>query len=423
MTPEVRDRIEQIRHGNVPDGYKKTKVGIAPVEWTEVRFRDLFSRLSRRNSENNTNVLTISAQHGLISQQDFFNKSIASEDKSNYFLLHKGEFAYNKSYSSGYPYGALKRLDMYEKGIVSPLYICFAALGKNKWPEFYAQWFEAGKMNSEIRAFAQEGARNHGLLNIAVDDFFNSYLLYPPLPEQQKIAEILTTQDNVIELKEKRLAEKQRQKKYLMQQLLTGKKRLRGFDSEWETAPIGKFLESRNTKQMPSDKAPLMAFVAGEGVTSKGDRYDRSHLVKDDTKKYKRTERNDFIYSSNNLDVGSIGLNKYGTAVISVVYEIFKAKEKVVPAVISEIIQLPRNLHHILSYRQGAFYGQYRIFAEDFLSVPIKVPCYEEQLAIDAVLDAADKEIELLRQDVEQEKQKKKALMQLLLTGIVRVNV
>ena len=80
-------------------------------------------------------------------------------------------------------------------------------------------------------------------------------------------------------------------------------------------------------------------------------------------------------------------------------------------------------MHHILSYRQGAFYGQYRIFAEDFLSVSIRMPGYEEQIAIGQVLNAADKEIELLRKDIEQEKQKEKALMQLLLTGIVRVNV
>ena len=219
MTPEVRDRIDQIRNGCVPKGYKRTKVGIAPIEWSEIRFKDVFSRLTRRNTENNSNVLTISAQYGLISQQDFFNKSIASEDKSNYFLIHKGEFAYNKSYSNGYPYGALKKLDMYEKGIVSPLYICFAASDKNKCPDFYVQYFEAGKMNSEIRAFAQEGARNHGLLNIAVDDFFNSYLLYPGLSEQQKIADFLTSYDEAITAAKQELAKWKELKKGLLQQM------------------------------------------------------------------------------------------------------------------------------------------------------------------------------------------------------------
>lgn len=118
MTPEIKQRIEQIRRGEVPEGYKKTKVGIVPEEWEETRFRNMFSRVTRKNKEGNDNVLTISAQYGLISQRDFFNKDIASEDKSNYYLLKNGEFAYNKSYSNGYPFGALKRLDMYDKGIV-----------------------------------------------------------------------------------------------------------------------------------------------------------------------------------------------------------------------------------------------------------------------------------------------------------------
>ena len=226
MTPEVEKRIKAVRAGRVPAGYKRTKVGIVPKEWGEVRFHDMFSRVVRKNKEGNTNVLTISAQYGLINQNDFFNKTVASDDKSNYYLMKKGEFAYNKSYSNGYPFGALKRLDFYDKGIVSPLYICFAASENNQCSDFYVHYFEAGLMNKEIQAFAQEGARNHGLLNISVDDFFNSNLLNPPLSEQKKIAEILATQDRVIELKEKLIAEKRCKKKWLIQLMTTGKKKL-----------------------------------------------------------------------------------------------------------------------------------------------------------------------------------------------------
>ena len=118
MNPTIKARIESIRRGEVPEGYKRTKIGIVPNEWDEERLKHYFKRLTRKNSEKNQNVLTISAQYGLISQEEFFNKSVASEDKSNYFLLNKGDFAYNKSYSSGYPYGAIKRLEYYEKGIV-----------------------------------------------------------------------------------------------------------------------------------------------------------------------------------------------------------------------------------------------------------------------------------------------------------------
>ena len=187
MTNEIQIRIDQIRRGEVPEGYKKTAVGIIPSEWETTRFKKKFDRLMRKNTVGNTNVLTISAQLGLVSQEEFFNKTVASDDKSNYFLLNRGNYAYNKSYSNGYPFGAIKRLEKYEQGIVSPLYICFSASEENKCPEFYLQYFEAGRMNSEIQAFAQEGARNHGLLNISVDDFFNAILAEPPLQEQEKM--------------------------------------------------------------------------------------------------------------------------------------------------------------------------------------------------------------------------------------------
>ena len=222
MTQELKQRIEQIWSGKTPKGYKRGKLGIMPTGWAIVPFRQMFKPLNRRNTTGNTNVLTISARHGLISQDTFFNKSVASHDTSNYFLLYRGDFAYNKSYSKGYPFGALKPLRLYESGIVSPLYICFSPSDENHCPEYYAQYFDAGLMNQEIQAFAQEGARNHGLLNISVHDFFNSSLLFPPLKEQRKIAAILSAQDKVIELLEQKLEQEKRKKKALSQLLLTG---------------------------------------------------------------------------------------------------------------------------------------------------------------------------------------------------------
>ena len=136
-----------------------------------------------------------------------------------------------------------------------------------------------------------------------------------------------------------------------------------------------------------------MAFTAEGGVQPKGERYDRSYLVKSDDKLYKKTEFNDFIYSSNNLDVGSIGLNKYGTAVISDVYEIFRIKPDNSPTFMSELIQRPHNIAEILKYRQGCLYGQYRIYAEDFLNVSVLVPTKPEQEKVSQFLDALDHRI------------------------------
>ena len=191
-------------------------------EWQNCRLHQIVKRIRRKNTVGNENVLTISAHYGLINQSEFFNKEIASEDKTNYYLLNRNDFAYNKSYSSGYPFGAIKRLTRYDMGIVSPLYICFEIVGENVSLEYMEQYFEAGLMNREIQAFAQEGARNHGLLNIAVDDFFNSKLVLPSIEEQQAIAAILTAADREIELLQQDLEQEKQKKKALMQLLLTG---------------------------------------------------------------------------------------------------------------------------------------------------------------------------------------------------------
>ena len=136
-----------------------------------------------------------------------------------------------------------------------------------------------------------------------------------------------------------------------------------------------------------------MAFTAEGGVEPKGDRYDRSYLVKSDNKLYKRTELGDFIYSSNNLDVGSMGLNKYGTAVISDVYEIFSIKSCAAPSFIDELIHRPSVLHKVIQFRQGCLYGQYRIYADDFLSVSVLAPSKEEQQRISDFFALLDKRI------------------------------
>lgn len=192
------------------------------VEWKNYRLNQITKRIKRKNDVANDNALTISAQHGLINQSEFFNKEIASEDKSNYYLLQRNDFAYNKSYSSGYPFGAIKRLTRYDTGIVSPLYICFQIVAKEVSLEYMEQYFEAGLMNREIQAFAQEGARNHGLLNIAVDDFFNAKIALPSYDEQLAIANILTAADKEIDLLRQDIEQEKQKKKALMQLLLTG---------------------------------------------------------------------------------------------------------------------------------------------------------------------------------------------------------
>lgn len=194
-------------------------------DWAIVSLGNVFERVTQKNDAECTNVLTISAQNGLVNQEDYFNKSVSSKDLSGYYLLKKGDFAYNKSYSNGYPLGAIKRLNNYDEGVVSPLYICFRAKEKISTC-FYEQYFESGFLNKEIFKIAQEGARNHGLLNVSVTEFFKDIKIpKPSLEEQNKIAEVLIEADKEIELLQKELEALKLQKKGLMQRLLTGEVR------------------------------------------------------------------------------------------------------------------------------------------------------------------------------------------------------
>ena len=161
-------------------------------------------RVMRKNKSNQSRLpLTISAQYGLVDQITFFNKVVASTDLSNYYLLKKGEFAYNKSYSSDYPWGAIKRLDNYDQGALSSLYICFAPQD-NVVSDFILQYFESPKWHKGISEIAVEGARNHGLLNVAVQDFFHTYHYVPKdKKEQIKISKLLMLLDERISTQNK----------------------------------------------------------------------------------------------------------------------------------------------------------------------------------------------------------------------------
>ena len=160
--------------------------------------------------------MTIAAQYGLVSQTDFFNKSVASENLSNYYLIQKGDFAYNKSYSGEYPWGAVKRLELYEKGVLSPLYICFRPNPLIVNSDFLSHYFETHKWHNGIGQIAGEGARNHGLLNVSISDYFATLHRLPGLPEQKKIASYLNLLSDKISLANKELQCYSRQKQHLL---------------------------------------------------------------------------------------------------------------------------------------------------------------------------------------------------------------
>jgi type I restriction enzyme S subunit len=206
----------------------RTRLPGFTTPWQKVKLGEICKRVTRRNEENNQNVMTISAQKGFVSQTDFFNKSVASSTLDNYYLVLKDEFCYNKSYSNGYPMGAIKRLKEADKAVVTTLYICFSITDKQKLSiDFFEQYCENGEFNQGLMKIANEGGRAHGLLNVTPTDFFSLVMLLPTLPEQKAIAEVLTTADDEIATHRKKLDALHLQKRGLMQQLLTGKTRVK----------------------------------------------------------------------------------------------------------------------------------------------------------------------------------------------------
>ena len=187
---------------------------------TTYKLGSFCSRIVTKNKDAKCSlVLTIAAQYGLVNQESFFNKSVASENLTGYYLLQKGEFAYNRSYSMGYDWGAVKRLDNYDKGVLSTLYICFKINETIVDSDYLAYYFESSKWHRGLSNIAGEGARNHGLLNVSVTDYFNTQHRFPPIEEQKTIAKML----NSITEKESEAVKLgecyQKQKQYLLRQM------------------------------------------------------------------------------------------------------------------------------------------------------------------------------------------------------------
>ena len=282
-------------------------------------------------------------------------------------------------------------------------------------PIFIAVSISNGKPHKEMAKRAQGKSVVH-LHNV---DLSKIEIDYPSIDEQTIISSYFITLDHLITLHQRKLEKLKIIKKSMLENLFpqngekTPKIRFSGFTKDWEQRKVGELLIERNEQSPMSIEYPLMAFIANEGIAPKGDRYDRSSLVTDtENKLYKRTEFGDFIYSSNNLETGSIGLNKYGKVCISPVYSIFQ------PTGIADSDFLGRRLvrkdfiNAMVKWRQGVIYGQWRIHESDFLKIEISVPSVKEQRKIGAYLDDLDHLITLHQSKLEKLQKIKKSMLE-----------
>ena len=211
--------------------------------WEQRKLGELVDRVVRKNTNNESTLpLTISAQYGLVDQITYFNNRVASRDVSNYYLVLNGEFAYNKSTSDGYPFGAVKRLDLYEKGVLSTLYIVFAPKKEQQIDSDYLTvFFDTDRWHKGVAERAAEGARNHGLLNISAEDFFDIDLSVPKdIVEQKQIGAFIRQLDNLITLHQRKFEKLTNVKKSMLEKMFpqNGSSypeiRFKGFTDPWE---------------------------------------------------------------------------------------------------------------------------------------------------------------------------------------------
>ena len=190
-------------------------------EWVTTTLGDIAVRVVSKNDDNGVILpLTISAQYGLISQTEFFNSRIAAKDVRGYYVIKKGEFAYNRSTSEFSPFGAVKRLDRYDAGVLSTLYIVFRLSSEQIQSNYLVNYFSTSNWHQYIAENAAEGARNHGLLNITAEDFLKTPIKAPIVPEEQKkIASFLTTLDKLIAKLEAKLDKLRKLKQALLEKM------------------------------------------------------------------------------------------------------------------------------------------------------------------------------------------------------------
>ncbi len=332
-------------------------------DWEQRKLGDLTERVTRKNQDLVSELpLTISAQYGLIDQNEFFDKRVASKDVSGYYLIKNGEFAYNKSTSSDAPWGAIKRLDRYENGVLSTLYIVFSI--KDNVPidsDFLVSYYSTNLWHKGIHEIAAEGARNHGLLNIAPSDFFETKLMVPQdIEEQRKIGKYFAQLDTLITLHQRKCEQTKTLKKYMLQNMFPqdGEKvpaiRFEGFTDDWEQRKLLGCIEKitdfrgRTPKKLGMDWSES-GYLALSALNVKDGYIDFSQDVHyGDQALYEKW------MNGNELHEGQV---------------LFTTE-----APMGNVAQVPDNKRYILSQRTIAFDVKEDIITENFLATLLRSP-------------------------------------------------
>ena len=348
--------------------------------WEQRKLGELVDRVVRKNTNNESTLpLTISAQYGLVDQITYFNIRVASRDVSNYYLVLNGEFAYNKSTSDGYPFGAVKRLDLYEKGVLSTLYIVFSPKKEQQVDsDFLTVFFDTDRWHKGVAERAAEGARNHGLLNISAEDFFDIDLSVPKdVAEQKQIGAFIRQLDNLITLHQRQPFLHSPPDISLIVQLTPP-----FYTFSWEQRKLGDVVKEI-TRNDPESEAPIMMITANNGFIEQSERYAFNNAG-ESLKKYILLKKGELAYNH-----GASKLRPYGScfalttaenARIPFVYHCFSAENQNAEFMSIELngAEIENQLRKIVS--SGArMDGLLNISFDEYTSVSVLLPGTEEQ--------------------------------------------
>lgn len=414
MNEQIKKRIEQILRGEVPEGYKHEKVGIIPQEWKVTSVGKCVREYKMLSNDVQNTPVYSSSRKGLVPQSEYYDLKEAVETNLGYKIVPQGYVTYRHMSDDD-----IFHFNINNTGtdiLVSSEYPVFTASQRANVGFLIPILNETARFRYFCRTQKLGGTRTR----LYFKNLEEYHMGIPPLPEQDRIAAILTTQDKVIELKEKLLTEKQQQKKYLCQQLLTGKKRLPGFNAKWQFEHLGKlFAERVETKR---EDLPLLAITGAQGIIPRAE-LDLKDNSSEDKSKYLRICVGDIGYNTMRMWQGISAYSNH-EGIVSPAYTILKPVDSINAKYFAYLFKMPEVVFLFYRFSQGLVDDTRNLKYNNFRKIKVNYPMDKrEQDAIVERLSIADQEIFLLQKSIDTEKQKKKALMQLLLTGIVRVKV
>lgn len=416
MISEVKQRIEQIRRGEVPERYKKTSVGIMPSEWKEDTLDKYLQEYKQLSNDIEKYPVYSSSRQGLIPQSQYYDNRKAVETNLGYKIVPKEYVTYRHMSDDDIFHFNINNTG--REVLVSSEYPVFTSTAQGCLGYIIPMLNGTAHFRYFCRMQKMGGTRTR----LYYKNLCTYKYAFPPLAEQEKIAEILSMQDKLITLKEKLLEEKKRQKKYLMQQLITGKQRLPGFNGKWRKLLFKECIKEVDNRSTKNNQYPILS-VTKDGIAYQADHFNKQ-IASDNNVGYKTIRRNQLAFSILNLWMGSVDvLHLCDIGIISPAYKVFECVENYLIPIFAKYFLRSYNvvwLYNINS-ETGASVVRKNLNLSALLNEQLTIPSIEEQAAIANILYTADKEISMLQRDLDQEKQKKKALMQLLLTGIVRV--